>query len=184
VASALAANGDGGLQWFDGTQTLLHITADASQSTVSINAPPPDPKYCSPSMRLSNVRFTVSTDDGRLDESVVSTLTAIGRGAPTAVWPDLAVSMDKLHGTLQLPAAWTSDFEQESVKLLVNSKVDDKSPYCRPGEKAELSTTSTSECTAWDGKMIYWGEHLTDSPQAGPGAPVIVNHVVGWWTWQ
>jgi hypothetical protein len=181
AVAAFAGNGDGVLHWFDGSQTILHITADASQGTVSINSPPLDPKYCAPSMNISNVTFTSATDDGRLAETMVSSLTAIGRGTPTAVWPDLAVLMDKQQGSLQLPAEWTSGFEIGSVKLLVNSKIDTHSPYCRPGEKPDLSTTSTSECTSWDGKMISWG-HPTGDPQTAP--TVTVNHVVGWWTWQ
>jgi hypothetical protein len=181
VANAFGANGDGRLQWFDGTQTILHIFADTSQGTVAINDPPLDPKYCAPSMDILNVTLAVSTDDGRLDETMVSRLVAIGRGTPTAVWPqDFAVSLSQLRGALQLPTEWTSGFEQESIKLLINSKIDSGSPYCRTGEKPDLSTTSTSECTAWSGKIMYWGDHQPDQYTA----PVFVNQVVGWWIWQ
>ncbi len=180
VLATFAANGAGRLHWFDGTETVIHITADASHGTVDVNAPPADPKFCAPSMSIGNITFAVLTDDGRFAESVVSTLTAIGRGAPTAVWPDLAVSMDKIQGTLLLPTDWTSGYELESVKLIVNSKIDTASPFCRPDEKPDLSTTSTSECTSWAGKLVQWGDHLNDDPQR---SVTTVNHVVGWWSW-
>lgn len=183
IAAAFAANGDGLLHWYDGGQTVLHITSDASQGTVSIIALPDDPKYCAPSMSVDNVAFTVFTDDGRLAESMVSSLAAVGRGSPTAVWPALAVRMTEIRGTLQLPTDWTEDYEVESVQLTVNSKVDTESPYCHPDEVPDLSTTSTSECTLLGGKVIQWGRHWNGDPAKGQLDSETVNHVVGWWNW-
>jgi hypothetical protein len=72
VAREFAKNGPGLLRWFDGTETILNITADISQATVAIDDSPPFQGYCHRFMHISGVSFTINTADGRLQETLVS----------------------------------------------------------------------------------------------------------------
>ena len=176
VAREFAKNGPGLLRWFDGTETILNITADISQATVAIDDSPPFQGYCQRFMHISGVSFTINTADGRLQETLVSSLTAADAGGPIlSIWPDLSLDLDQVHGSLQLPAEWRPpDQDRRKLVFSTNARVNLTSPYCLTDETRDQSPTS--DCTAHSGKIVYYG--------IAGAIPTTLIQLVGQWDWQ
>lgn len=180
VAEMFAANGPGLLQWFDGTQTILRISADVSMATVHIDDPPPHQGYCARSTELDGVTFAVNTDDGRLQETMVSSLIAVDDGATVlSVWPNLWFEVPQLRGSLSIPPEWVLP-EQDHWTLVftVNSRLNVESPYCT--SQMVPDETPFSTCTNKSGKIVYGG-YQNASP---PDDRYTVSKLVGEWRWQ
>jgi hypothetical protein len=179
VAERFAENGPGMLRWFDGTVTVLHLSADTSQATVTVWDSPPYQGHCYRFMNIDNVTFTVTTEDGRLNATKVGELTADDAGAGlVSVWPTLALALSENRGSLQVPADWIlAEQNQWGLGFVINSRGNLESPYCLVGEPRD--ETPTSDCTAQAGKIVYSGLR---NDKTGIGS--LVQQLAGQWTWQ
>jgi hypothetical protein len=182
VAEMFAANGPGVLQWFDGTQTILRISADVSMATAHIDDPPPYQGYCPRLTELWGVTFAVNTDDGRLHETTVSSLTGVDDGATIlSVWPELRFEVPQLSGSLSVPAEWVLPEQTHWILFFtVNSRLNVKSPYC--ASKTVPDETPLSTCTNKSGKIVYGG--YKSEPLGAPDDRYTVEKLVGEWRWQ
>ena len=179
VGIAFSKNGPGLLRWFDGSQTVLHITADVSRASVTIDDPPPYQGYCARIMRLENVTFAITTDDGRLSETVFSSLIADDVGGPVvSIWSELALDIEQVQGSLKVPDNWRlPEHTQQHLSFIVNSRTNLESPYCLVGEPRDEKPTS--DCTASSGKIVYYG-----SLSRGEIYQSLVVELVATWNWQ
>ena len=182
VAEMFAANGPGLLQWFDGTQTILRISADVSMAIVHIDDPPPYQGYCLRHTDLGGVTFAVNTDDGRLHETTFSSLIAVDDGATiVSVWPELRFEIPQLSGSFSIPTEWVLPEQNHWIlEFTVNSRLNVASPYC--ARKTVPDETPLSTCTNKSGKIVYGG--YKSDPSGPSDDRYTVNKLVGEWRWQ
>jgi hypothetical protein len=183
LVAMVNAQGPGQLVWHDGATTTIEVDATATGDRVDIYAPPPDQGYCMPYLLVRDVALHLRSDDGRLDEEVITTLAGWGYdGSVHFLFPsDTRIALVEPNA-LQVPPSWSSPQRPDEV-LLVDLHVDAAagySPYCL-ADDAESDDPNIT-CNSHEGVIRF---HASD-PEADPVHPPPGSYftsAVGWWDW-
>jgi hypothetical protein len=174
--------GHGTIHWHDGTTSGITFSASARGNSATVDDPPRNEGYCTPTLTVP-VELRLATDDGRLTEVVLTSLTAVGYdGIVETVFVDAGLPIDDLRGELAIPEDWLiSGHSVRRIDLdLHRTRAGGTPAYCLPGE--ERSTDPADGCNAYDGVVRFYSS--VEDPWADEvAAPDEISHqVVGWWT--
>jgi hypothetical protein len=191
VLAAFNSPGVGTLSWWDGTRTTVHVHAEPVDDspgsswtpppTVTVSAPPPASGYCNRSMRIATM-LRLSTDDGRWEQDLTTTLVALDYGARfQVVWPSFGdLELPSATGRLAFPDWWVRPGHRLALQIVVQPASNLCSAYC-PNQTVP-SGRDEPLCTTAGGKLVATSfadeverrERVPECPRVGTLAT---------WTW-